>query len=430
MNISVIVLGAGKGTRMKSNNPKVLHKISGKSMISHVIDSVKDISDDIVVVLSHQAKRIEDELNREYNNLKFHIQDLENFPGTAGALRGISPRYKKVLILNGDMPLITKESIGKLIEKDGDINLSVLELENPKGYGRVVIENREIREIVEEKDCSPTQRDIKSVNGGVYCLKREVLEEYIPRIDNSNAQKEYYLTDIIKLAVDDSRVVNPIFVDESEFKGVNSKYDLAVAEEIMQKRIKRELMESGVTMRLPDTIFIDINSQFEGEVTLESGVSILGDSKIVNSHIKSNSIVESSIVKGSEVGPMARVRPESNIIYSKIGNFVEVKKSTLNGVKAGHLSYLGDSTIDEGTNIGAGVITCNYDGKAKHKTIIGKNVFVGSDSQLVAPIIIEDSVMVGAGTTVTKNIKEGSLAISRVKLKVVKDFFYKFFGRG
>ncbi|NPA60870.1 MAG: bifunctional UDP-N-acetylglucosamine diphosphorylase/glucosamine-1-phosphate N-acetyltransferase GlmU [Epsilonproteobacteria bacterium] len=430
MNISVIVLGAGKGTRMKSNNPKVLHKISGKSMISHVIDSVKDISDDIVVVLSHQAKRIEDELNREYNNLKFHIQDLENFPGTAGALRGISPRYEKVLILNGDMPLITKESIGKLIEKDGDINLSVLELENPKGYGRVVIENGEIREIVEEKDCSPTQRDIKSVNGGVYCLKREVLEEYIPRIDNSNAQKEYYLTDIIKLAVDDSRVVNPIFVDESEFKGVNSKYDLAVAEEIMQKRIKRELMESGVTMRLPDTIFIDINSQFEGEVTLESGVSILGDSKIVNSHIKSNSIVESSIVKDSEVGPMARVRPESNIIDSKIGNFVEVKKSTLNGVKAGHLSYLGDSTIDEGTNIGAGVITCNYDGKAKHKTIIGKNVFVGSDSQLVAPIIIEDSVMVGAGTTVTKNIKEGSLAISRVKLKVVKDFFYKFFGRG
>jgi bifunctional UDP-N-acetylglucosamine pyrophosphorylase/glucosamine-1-phosphate N-acetyltransferase len=430
MNISVIVLGAGKGTRMKSNNPKVLHKISGKSMISHVIDSVKDISDDIVVVLSHQAKRIKDELNREYNNLKFHIQDLENFPGTAGALRGISPRYEKVLILNGDMPLITKESIGKLIEKDGDINLSVLELENPKGYGRVVIENGEIREIVEEKDCSPTQRDIKSVNGGVYCLKREVLEEYIPRIDNSNAQKEYYLTDIIKLAVDDSRVVNPIFVDKSEFKGVNSKYDLAVAEEIMQKRIKRELMESGVTMRLPDTIFIDINSQFEGEVTLESGVSILGDSKIVNSHIKSNSIVESSIVKDSEVGPMARVRPESNIIDSKIGNFVEVKKSTLNGVKAGHLSYLGDSTIDEGTNIGAGVITCNYDGKAKHKTIIGKNVFVGSDSQLVAPIIIEDSVMVGAGTTVTKNIKEGSLAISRVKLKVVKDFFYKFFGRG
>ncbi len=168
------------------------------------------------------------------------------------------------------------------------------------------------------------------------------------------------------MPVDDSRVVNPIFVDESEFKGVNSKYDLAVAEEIMQKRIKRGLMESGVAMRLPDTIFIDINSQFEGEVTLESGVSILGDSKIVNSHIKSNSIVESSIVKGSEVGPMARVRPESNIIDSKIGNFVEVKKSTLNGVKAGHLSYLGDSTPHEGTNIGAGVITCNYDGKAKH----------------------------------------------------------------
>ena len=429
MSISVIILGAGKGTRMKSNTPKVLHKISGKSMISHVIDSVRDISDDIVVVLHHQAEKIEDELKKEYNNLKFHIQDLENFPGTAGALRGVEPKYERVLILNGDMPLITKESINKLIKKDGDINLSVLNLNNPKGYGRVIIENGKIKEIVEEKDCTPTQKEVNSVNGGVYFLKREVLKEYIPKIDNNNAQKEYYLTDIIKLAVNDGKTVNPIFVEEEEFKGVNSKYDLAVAEEIMQNRIKKELMESGVIMRLPQTIYIDINSKFIGEVILESGVSILGDTTIDNSYIKSNSIVEDSNIKNSEIGPMARERPNSNINNSKIGNFVEIKKSTLSGVKAGHLSYLGDSTIDEGTNIGAGVITCNYDGKAKYKTIIGKNVFVGSDSQLIAPLKIADDVIVGAGTTLTKDVSKGSLAISRAPLKIVKDFFYKFFGK-
>ena len=430
MDISIIILGAGKGTRMKSKTPKILHKISGKSMISHVIDSVKDISDDIIVVLHHQAERIENELKRDYNNLKFHIQDLKNFPGTAGALRGVEPKYSRVLILNADMPLITKDSINRLIERDGDINLSVLELNNPKGYGRVIIENEKIKEIVEEKDCTKEQKEINSVNGGVYFLKREVLEEYIPKIDNNNAQKEYYLTDIIKLGVGDSRVVNPIFVEEKEFKGVNSKYDLAVAEEIMQNRIKKELMESGVIMRLPETIYIDINSKFIGEVILENGVSIIGDTTIENSHIKANSIVEDSNIKNSEIGPMARVRPQSNIVDSKIGNFVEVKKSNLNGVKAGHLSYLGDSTISEGTNIGAGVITCNYNGKAKYKTIIGKNVFVGSDSQLIAPITIEDNVIVGAGTTLTRDISNGSLAISRAKLKVVKDFFYKFFGKG
>jgi bifunctional UDP-N-acetylglucosamine pyrophosphorylase/glucosamine-1-phosphate N-acetyltransferase len=429
MSITVIVLGAGKGTRMKSKTPKVLHKISGKSMISHVIDSIEDISDDIVVVLHHQAEKIEDELKKDYNNLKFHIQDLENFPGTAGALRGVEPKHDRVLILNADMPLITKGSISKLIDSNSDINLSVLKLDNPKGYGRVIIENGKVKEIVEEKDCTKEQKEVNSVNGGVYFLKSELLKRYIPKIDNNNAQKEYYLTDIIKLAVDEGKIINPIFVEEEEFKGVNSKYDLAVAEEIMQNRIKKELMESGAIMRLPQTIYIDINSKFIGEVILESGVSILGDSKIVNSHIKSNSIVEDSNIQNSEIGPMARVRPKSNINNSKIGNFVEIKKSTLNGVKAGHLSYLGDSTIDEGTNIGAGVITCNYDGKAKYKTIIGKNVFVGSDSQLIAPVKIEDDVIVGAGTTLTKDTPKGSLAISRAPLKIVKDFFYKFFGK-
>jgi bifunctional UDP-N-acetylglucosamine pyrophosphorylase/glucosamine-1-phosphate N-acetyltransferase len=214
---------------------------------------------------------------------------------------------------------------------------------------------------------------------------------------------------------------------EQNFKGVNSKYDLAQADEIMQNRIKKEVMINGVIMKMPHTIYIDYGVEFIGESIIENGVSILGSSKIENSHIKTNSIVESANIVNSSIGPLARVRPDSNISESHIGNFVEIKKSTLNGVKAGHLSYLGDASIDNGTNIGAGTITCNYDGKNKYKTQIGKNVFIGSDSQLVAPITIEDDVMVAAGTTVTKDIKKGSLAISRHPLKTISNFFYKFF---
>jgi bifunctional UDP-N-acetylglucosamine pyrophosphorylase/glucosamine-1-phosphate N-acetyltransferase len=284
-----------------------------------------------------------------------------------------------------------------------------------------------VKEIVEEKDCTPAQREIQSVNGGVYCVRSELLEKYIPKLKNDNAQGEYYLTDIVKMGVEDGKRISPVVVPEEEFKGVNSKFDLANAEVIMQSRIKRKLMQSGVTMRLPDTIYIDCQATFEGESILENGVTILGKAKIKSSHIKTNSIVEESTIENSSIGPMGRIRPNSHIKDTHIGNFVEVKKSLLKGVKAGHLSYIGDSSIDVGSNIGAGVITCNYDGKAKYKTTIGKNVFVGSDTQLVAPITIEDDVIIGAGTTVTKDVKRGSLAISRTPLKVVSNFFYKFF---
>ncbi len=218
-------------------------------------------------------------------------------------------------------------------------------------------------------------------------------------------------------------------MDEESFKGVNSKVDLAGAEEIMQDRIKERWMREGVIFRLPKTSFVEIDVEFEGECEVESGCVLRGKSHIKESHIKANSIVEESKIHYSTIGPLARIRPGSILEDTHIGNFVEVKKSHLKGVKAGHLSYLGDSEIDEGTNIGAGTITCNYDGKAKHKTKIGKNVFVGSDTQLVAPVVIEDEVIIAAGTTVTKDVPKGSLAISRTPLKIVKDFYYKFFGK-
>jgi bifunctional UDP-N-acetylglucosamine pyrophosphorylase/glucosamine-1-phosphate N-acetyltransferase len=429
MSISVVILAAGQGTRMKSTKPKVLHEISGKPMLFHAIDAAKEVSDDITVVLYHKADMIQEQIEAEYDGIGFHIQDAINFPGTGGAMKGVSPKYEKTLILNGDMPLVTKESLLALSSGDSDINMSVIMLDNPDGYGRVVIDEGYVQKIVEQKDCNESELKIKSVNAGVYCVKTALLDNYIPKLSNNNAQKEYYLTDIIQMAVSEDKTIHPVYVKESEFKGVNSKFDLANAEVLMQDRIKEELMKMGIIMRLPSTIYIDSRAKFEGECIIENGVSIIGECTISNSHIKANSIVEDSTIESSDVGPLARIRPNSTLINTHIGNFVEVKKSKLNGIKAGHLAYLGDSEIDEGTNIGAGVITCNYDGKNKYKTKIGKNVFVGSDSQLVAPVNIADDVIIAAGTTLSKDVEQGALAISRTPLKVVKNFFYKFFGK-
>ncbi len=427
MSLSVIVLAAGQGTRMKSELPKVLHKISGLPMIHYTIKTAQSISDDVTVVLFHQADRIEKEITENFDNVKFKLQDHENYPGTGGAVMNIEPKHERVLVLNGDMPLVTPDSLKPLLEKDGDIVMSVFDLDDPSGYGRVVVEDGEVQAIVEEKDCTEDQKRIKTVNAGVYIFKKEVLDRYLPLLGNDNAQSEYYLTDIIKMAREEKRHILPVWVEEEAFKGVNSRYDLAHAEEMMQARIKERWMRSGVTMHLPSTIYIDSRAEFIGECTLDNGVTIHGESLIVNSHIKSHSVIEDAEIKNSSCGPMARIRPGSLLEDTHIGNFVEVKKSRLKGVKAGHLSYLGDAHIEEGTNIGAGTITCNYDGINKYETKIGKNVFIGSDTQLIAPVTIEDNVMIAAGTTVTDDVKEGALAISRTPQKIVERFFHRFF---
>ncbi len=427
-SISVVILAAGQGTRMKSTTPKVLHEISGKSMLFHAIDAAQDISDDITIVLYHQAERIQKEIEACYKNIHFHMQDAEQYPGTGGAMKGVKTQNSQTLILNGDMPLITKDSLLALTSGNADINMSVIRLDDPSGYGRVLIESEQVKEIVEQKDCNEEQLRTKTVNAGIYSVNTELLERYIPQLSNDNAQAEYYLTDIVKMAVDEGKIVNPIYVQEEEFKGVNSKLDLAHAEEIMQRRIKTEWMKAGVSMRLPETIYIDTRVTFEGECILENGVSIQGNSHIISSHIKTHTIIEDSHIENSDVGPIGRIRPQSKLVDSHVGNFVEVKKSTLTGVKAGHLAYIGDASIDEGTNLGAGVITCNYDGKNKYRTIIGKNVFVGSDTQIVAPVTIADDVLIAAGTTVNKDVEKGNLVISRTQMKTVKNFFYKFFG--
>ena len=427
-SISVVILAAGQGTRMKSTTPKVLHEISGKSMLFHAIDAAQEISDDITVVLYHQAERIQKKIEETYQGIHFHMQDAEQYPGTGGAMKGVKTKNAQTLILNGDMPLITKDSLLALTSGNADINMSVIKLDDPSGYGRVIIDSEQVKEIVEQKDCKEDQLLTKTVNAGIYSVNTELLARYIPKLSNDNAQAEYYLTDIIKMAVDEGKTVHPVIVEEEEFKGVNSKLDLAHAEEILQRRIKTVWMKAGVSMRLPETIYIDSRATFEGECMLENGVSIQGDSHIISSHIKTHSVIEDAYIKNSNVGPMGRIRPQTKLIDTHIGNFVEVKKSTLTGVKAGHLAYIGDASIDEGTNLGAGVITCNYDGKNKYKTVIGKNVFVGSDTQIVAPVTIADDVLIAAGTTVNRDVEKGNLVISRTQMKTVKNFFYKFFG--
>ncbi|MCT7594877.1 bifunctional UDP-N-acetylglucosamine diphosphorylase/glucosamine-1-phosphate N-acetyltransferase GlmU [Aliarcobacter butzleri] len=423
---SIIILAAGAGTRMKSDTPKVLHKISGKPMLYYSIKEALKLSDDITVVLYHQFEKVKAEIEKYFSNINFVIQDHKNYPGTGGAVMGITPKYEKVLVLNGDMPLIQANELEKF-EINATIVMSVLELESADGYGRVIIENGNVKKIVEQKDASEDELKITTANAGIYQFETKFLLENLPKLDNNNAQKEYYITDLIEMAISQGKVLKPLVVNEENFKGVNSKVELADAEVIHQNRIKKEFMKAGVIMRLPDTIYIEEGVEIEGESIIENGVSLLGNSKIINSHIKTNSVVEDSIVKDSDVGPMGRVRPGSELTNTHIGNFVETKKAKLNGVKAGHLSYLGDCSIDEGTNIGCGTITCNYDGVNKHQTIIGKNVFVGSDTQFVAPVNIEDDVLIGAGSTVTGNVKKGELYLTRAKAKIIDGFFYKHF---
>jgi bifunctional UDP-N-acetylglucosamine pyrophosphorylase/glucosamine-1-phosphate N-acetyltransferase len=427
-NKSIIILAAGAGTRMRSTTPKVLHKISGKPMLYYSIKEALELSDDVTVVLYHQAQRVQEEMEKFFDGINYVIQDHENYPGTGGAVMNITPKYEKVLVLNGDMPLIQADELKKF-EIEATIVMSVLELDSADGYGRVIVEDGAVKKIVEQKDANETELAVTTANAGIYQFDTKFLLESLPKLSNDNAQKEYYITDLVEMAINQGKVLKPLTVNEENFKGVNSKLDLSEAEVIHQNRIKREFLKAGVIMRLPDTIYIEEGVQIEGESILENGVTLLGNSKIINSHIKTNTVVEDAILIDSDAGPMARVRPGSEIKDTHLGNFVETKKAKLTGVKAGHLTYLGDCEIDEGTNIGCGTITCNYDGVNKYKTIIGKNVFVGSDTQFVAPVNIEDDVIIGAGSTVTGDVKKGELYLTRAKAKKIDGYFYKHFGK-
>ena len=426
-DVSVIVLAAGLGTRMKSQKAKVLFELCGEPMIIHILKKAYEISNDVSVILHYQFDEVKSAVLAHFPNAKIYKQDHEHFPGTAGGLKEVEISGAKTLIICGDMPLVKSAELRKLCEGDAEVNLSVFSARDPFGYGRIITRGGEILKIVEQKDASEEEKAVKDANAGCYCFKSEALKQILPQIKPDNAQKEYYLTDAIKIAKDMGLKCAAVWVDEQSFMGINDKLALSIAENLMQNEIKENLMKQGVLMRLPQSIYIDSRAKFIGECELKENVSIIGPCVIESSLIKSGCVIEDSVVKNSDIGPMAHLRPKCEVIGTHIGNFVELKNAKVNKIKAGHLSYLGDCEIDEGSNIGCGTITCNYDGKKKYKTIIGKNVFIGSDTQLVAPVRVADDVIIAAGTTVTSDVPSGALAISRSK-QINKDgFFHKFF---
>lgn len=427
MKTSILILAAGLGTRMKSEKPKVLQELCQKSMILHILEKAFAISEDVSVVLSHQKECVEKEILEHFPKTQILEQDLINFPGTAGALKGFTPKNEKVLILCGDMPLVEKTSLEALLQSEGELSLAVFNARDAKSYGRVIIKDNQVEKIVEFKDANEEERKVSVCNAGVYVIESKLLAQILPLIDNHNAAKEYYLTDSIFLAKKQGASIKAVFVDEDEFMGINDKFELNIAQNLMQEKIKKHWMKQGVIFHLPQSTYIGMDVEFVGECEVYENVRIEGKSKIVNSIIKSSSVIENSIVENSDVGPLAHLRPKCELKDTHIGNFVECKNAKLNGVKAGHLSYLGDCEIESGTNIGCGTITCNYDGVKKHKTIIGKNVFVGSDTQFIAPIKIEDDVIIAAGSSVDCNVESGVLFINRAEKKLIKDYFYKKF---
>lgn len=432
---------------MRSSLPKVLHQLAGKPLLSHVIDTARILSpDEITVVYGHGGEQVRDLLDAEDLDWCEQKQRL----GTGHAVIQALPylqRVEQVVILYGDVPLITDLTLQALLNglRTSELVLLTESLDDPAGYGRILRDaSGRITEIVEQKDASDEQLAIKEINTGIMAIKRTRLEDWLSRIDNRNAQQEYYLTDIVALAVQDGvdiEAVNP--ASEQEVMGINDRQQLAYLERHVQRGLAERLMNSGVTLADPARldirgelqtgidVFIDCNVIFVGRVVLEDGVKIGPNVLIKDSMLKegveilANSVIEDAVIGvGSRIGPFARIRPETELAdHVHIGNFVEVKKSRVaSGSKINHLSYVGDSLIGSKVNIGAGTITCNYDGAYKHQTIIGDNAFIGSDSQLVAPVTIGAGATIGAGSTITRDTPPDKLTLSRAKQVVVDNW--------
>ncbi len=442
MGLSVVILAAGKGSRMNSNKPKVLQTLAGKELIHHVVDAVEQVGvDNIIVVTGHLHEMVENSLaNRDKVKFVYQKEQL----GTGHAVLQCLPHINKndkVLILYGDVPLISTEVLEDLAKThDSDLGVLTAFVDNPKGLGRMVRDKfGKIAEIVEEKDATDIQRQIKEINTGIYCANEALLSKWLPEIKANNSQKEYYLTDIVAFAKNDDVTISVSHpIDEYEILGVNDRAQLASLERTWQESQAYKIMNEGVSIADPARFDIrgtletgkdcwfDINVIISGNVKVGNNVVVGANCILKNctiddgTKIKPNTTVDGSkIGKNTIIGPFARVRPGCDIKDGAvIGNFVETKNTVLGeGSKASHLTYLGDSEVGKMCNIGAGVITCNYDGANKYKTIIKSHAFIGSDSQLVAPVTIGQGATVGAGSTIVKDVADDQLAISRAKQK-------------
>lgn len=441
MQLTTIIMAAGKGTRMKSSKPKVLQPLAGKPLLQHVLTTAKKInSQKNIVIYGFEGEQVKNAFANEKIDWVEQAEQL----GTGHAVQmalPVLPKTGKSLILSGDVPLIGADTLEKLSHTDSQFAMLTLNLDSPFGLGRIVRTDGKVVAIVEEKDATDTQKQISEINSGVYCVANEILHKYLNNLTNDNAQGEYYLTDIVKMAVDDGieiATVSPTY--QFEIEGVNDRIQLANLERTWQNHQAETLMKQGVHLIDPSRfdlrgsltvgkdVEIDINVIIEGDCEIGDNVKIGAGCIIKNSKIASNTVIQpyslfdnAVVGESNQIGPFSRLRP--NAVTAKdvhIGNFVELKNTQMaDGAKANHLAYLGDSTVGQRTNIGAGTITANYDGVNKFKTVIGDDVRIGSNAVLVAPVTIGDKVTVGAGSTITKDCESDKLVVARGRQVVI-----------
>lgn len=438
--LHVVILAAGQGSRMKSALPKVLHPIAGRPMLHHVIDTAKLLgAEKIHTVIGHGADKVREATDEASVNWVTQSEQLGTGHAVAQALPDL-PDDARVLVLYGDVPLTRHETLEGLVGtlNDNTLGLLTVTMDNPQGYGRIVRNaDGDVQSIVEQKDASAEQQQIREVNTGILAVSAKHLKSWLPTLSNSNAQGEYYLTDIIAMAVEQglgvsvSQPENPF-----EVQGVNNRLQLAELERWFQRRQADRLMTEGATLADPgrvdvrgeliigNDLWIDVNVVFEGKVSLGSNVSIgpgcvIKDATIADgAEIKANSVIEGAVIgANAQIGPFARIRPGTELAANtKVGNFVETKKAIVGeGSKINHLSYVGDASLGRNVNVGAGTITCNYDGVNKYQTVLGDGVFVGSNTALVAPVTVAAEATIGAGSTITRDVADHELAVARAR---------------
>ena len=442
MDRYAIILAAGQGKRIKSNLPKVLHKACGKEMVNHVIDTMREAGiDDVNVIIGKGAKLVQDRTSSR--NVTYSLQEEQLGTGHAVkcAKAFLDGKSGVVAIFTGDAPLIKASTVKKLIDihiaNNNCATLLTSIVENPTGYGRIVRNDNAVEKIVEHKDCSEDELNITEINAGMYCFDIKNLLDALGKLSNNNAQGEYYLTDVIEIFKSNGEKIGAMVTNFEETLGVNSRSELAVVENILRKRINTMHLDNGVTIIDPNNTYIGVDVKIgqdtiiypgnviEGDTVIGESCVIYPNSRVNNSiieegvEIQSSVILDSKIGKNTTVGPFAYIRPESNIGNSvRIGDFVEIKKSTIgDNTKVSHLTYIGDAEVGTSCNFGCGTVVVNYDGKKKHKTKIGNNVFIGCNTNLVAPVEVKDNSYTAAGSTITKEVPEGSLAVARARQK-------------
>ena len=440
MNIHIIILAGGKGTRMLSQKAKVLQKLGGRTMLDHIMTTAQKITDKISIVVGFDKEGVEEEIQNIGINANTYLQKEQI--GTADAVKTILneiEQTEKILVLYGDVPLIKEETLKKLCNQKSDLSILTTNLENPTGYGRTIKDKENnVLKVIEEKDADSEEKKIKEIFTGILATNGKILKKHIPEISNNNAAREFYLTDLIGIANNNGFKINTLSSSNEETAGANSRLEQEELEKTLRRMNSEDLLAKGVTLADKSRIdvrgevktgadcVIDVNVILEGRVELGSNVEIGANSIVCDTKIGDNTkilpfshIVESEIGTNCSIGPYARLREGSVVMDgAKIGNFVETKKTKLGKAsKASHFTYLGDAEIGDEVNIGAGTITCNYDGKDKHKTNIGNNSFIGTNSSLVAPVTIGKNSYVGAGSTITKDIPDNALGVGRSKQK-------------